>query len=918
MDAEPGTGDSHTPQTGRNPSLEAALVESALLHATRASILRIEIEQGRSQRSPVGRLFGGRLAAVRTSHRVRFAALIARRTVRSLREDGIGETFGRMRSRLLPAPARGDTAQGRGTPIEAATDDPYLAPVSFPAPLRLQHRVLIVAELSLAQCAKYRVWQKQEQFRRLGIPCSVVEWQRTADALSMLQTHTLAIFYRVPGFPAPLEVIEEAARVGVETIWEVDDLIFDLDLYGANANITDLPAAEKRELISGVSLFRKAMLACGRTIGSTSVLSALMEAATGRPGHVVPNALDRDTLAFADEAVRARDRGDDGRVVIAYGSGTSTHDADFGQASPALLRLLGAHPNLVLRVGGPLNLPDAFDDFPEQVERVPLTNFKAYLGRLANADISLAPLEDTVFNDAKSNIKLIEAAMVGLPSVCSPRREFRDAIEHGVDGFLADSEAEWVEALETLIGDPALRRALGERSRARMLARYAPGAIAQRHVRPIGALMPATRRARLRVLIVNIYFSPQSLGGATIIAEEMAERLAARGDTECFVFASHGVPAPQYTLRRYEARGSDVIGVSLPRASDDILAFDDPEMARLFTDVLEAVAPDVVHFHSIQHFGAGIVRACQLALVPYVITVHDAWWLCQLQFMVRRDNTYCHQTTIDLKVCRACLPHAHHLQSRMDILSQALHGAARVLSPSASHGALYRANGVPASRLVVHRNGVRMPARARPKRAPGPLRFGYVGGDVALKGVGVVRGAFERLTRTDWVLVLVDNTLNLGFSSFAAADWTLDGRVEIVPAYRQDEIDGFFESIDVLLFPSQWKESFGMTVREALARDVWVVATDSGGAAEEIVPGVNGQIIPMGNDPAGLADAVAGLLAEPGWLEGYINPFKAGLATLDRQAEALHAILSEVSGTGDAAMAAEQQQQQNHHQQEHA
>ena len=378
MDAD--RGDEREPQTVRDRSLESALLESALLHATRASILRIEVDQARARSPALAFLSRGRLSMGRTGHRVRFASLVVRRTVRSLQEDGVGGTLGRVRRRILPrAASEADRApEGNAESSAAAADEPYLAAVSCQAALRLQHRVLIVAELSLPQCAKYRVWQKQEHLRRLGIPCTVVEWQRTADALSMLQTHTLAIFYRVPGFPAALEIIAEAARVGVETIWEVDDLIFDADLYGANANLTDLPAAEKRELFSGVALFRAAMLACGRTIGSTAVLSALMADATGKPGHVIPNALDADTIAFADEAIRTRHRPEDGRVVIAYGSGTSTHDADFAEAAPALLRLLALHPELVLRVGGPLNLPGAFDDFPRQVERVALTNFKNY------------------------------------------------------------------------------------------------------------------------------------------------------------------------------------------------------------------------------------------------------------------------------------------------------------------------------------------------------------------------------------------------------------------------------------------------------------------------------------------------------------------------------------------------------------
>ena len=51
------------------------------------------------------------------------------------------------------------------------------------------------------------------------------------------------------------------------------------------------------------------------------------------------------------------------------------------------------------------------------------------------------------------------------------------------------------------------------------------------------------------------------------------------------------------------------------------------------------------------------------------------------------------------------------------------------------------------------------------------------------------------------------------------------GFIRVIP---KRSIDEFFSSIDVLLFPSLWKESFGSTVREALVRDVWVIASDAG------------------------------------------------------------------------------------------
>ena len=99
----------------------------------------------------------------------------------------------------------------------------------------------------------------------------------------------------------------------------------------------------------------------------------------------------------------------------------------------------------------------------------------------------------------------------------------------------------------------------------------------------------------------------------------------------------------------------------------------------------------------------------------------------------------------------------------------------------------------------------------------------------------------------------------------------------------------------MLLFPSQWKESFGLTVREALLRDVWVIATDGGGTVEDIVDGVNGTVIPLDADPKPLAAAVTALLDRPDRLDGYRNPHKERIVTYEAQAEALHAVLSEVA-----------------------
>jgi glycosyltransferase involved in cell wall biosynthesis len=770
-----------------------------------------------------------------------------------------------------------------------------LSPPAIAAPpeaaVSRARNVLIVAELSVPQCAKYRVWQKQAHFETLGVPCRVIDWHDTEAGFSAAATATQAILYRVPATPEILQLIEALRALGVPLAWEVDDLIFDEARYRRNSNLADLSPELRRNVLAGVTLYRAALLASRRAIASTPELAQAMREAGIEDVAVVENALDAETLEAAAQ-IRANRTPHDG-VLIAYGSGTKTHDADFRQAAPALRRLLAARPDIRLRIIGELTLPPELAPFADRIEHLPTVPYARYLALLGDADISIAPLEPSEFNDAKSNIKFLEAAILGLPSVCSPRAQFARVIAHGDNGLLADDDAAWFSALDALVSDAGQRARLGARALQDMLRRYAPEAIARDQVAPL--LTPAAPRdpGRLRVLMANVFFAPRSYGGATIVVEELARRLHARPDTEIVIVTSLGTEPAHSAVSRTVQDGITVF--ALPTEAADVIAeFDDPRNEAAFGDILDAVQPDIVHLHSIQQLSAGLASACRTRGIPYIITLHDAWWLCARQFMVRGDGQYCFQKRIDLRVCEACVPGARHLAGRMTLLRDALDGAALLLSPSEAHRALYLAQGIAPARIVVAANGVRKPA-APPPRNPGrTLRFGYVGGEELVKGGHLVRQAFRTLRRTDWALTLVDATRNLGFASIDPADWAMPGTVTIVPAYSQDTMDDFFAGIDVLLFPSQWQESFGLTVREALARDVWVIATAGGGPAEAITDGVNGTIIPLDGKFVTLQHAITTLLDNPQRLAGYRNPDSHAIIGYDTQAAQLREVLAAV------------------------
>ena len=171
------------------------------------------------------------------------------------------------------------------------------------------------------------------------------------------------------------------------------------------------------------------------------------------------------------------------------------------------------------------------------------------------------------------------------------------------------------------------------------------------------------------------------------------------------------------------------------------------------------------------------------------------------------------------------------------------------------------------------------------------LRFGFVGGPGSNKGSKQILEAFRSLSRTDYELVIVDAAQNVGRTWRHEIDWSVPGVLRFHPGYTARNIDDFFRSVDVLLFPSLWKESFGLTVREALIRDVWVIASDAGGIAEDCVDGVNATLIPMSTNPAGLKHALERLLDEPVSLD-YENPRKGDIVSCDDQARELSEMLT--------------------------
>jgi glycosyltransferase involved in cell wall biosynthesis len=86
------------------------------------------------------------------------------------------------------------------------------------------------------------------------------------------------------------------------------------------------------------------------------------------------------------------------------------------------------------------------------------------------------PLDDWVIG--KSGLKAIQYMAFGLPVVASDAGITSRVVLDGATGILVRTEDEWLDALERLVRDPALRRRLGEAGRREVLEKYSTRVIA--------------------------------------------------------------------------------------------------------------------------------------------------------------------------------------------------------------------------------------------------------------------------------------------------------------------------------------------------------------------------------------------------------------------------------------------------------
>jgi glycosyltransferase involved in cell wall biosynthesis len=327
-----------------------------------------------------------------------------------------------------------------------------------------QKAVLFVFDDLGGICTRYRCDHQAEQLRFLGVSHDIahsgeIDLQAAADHYECFVLSRVAWNEDVAAF------FDRARALGKTVLFDTDDLIFEPDLDRHFAFLDTATEEERTAWVEEMLTYCETLERCDGAIVTTETLRRFALRRNERV-EVVFNAESEELLRLANDALGGEadhvGRRSGSEITIAYLSGTPTHDRDFLEATDALLWTLENYVHTRLLIVGKLELDPRFERFGDRVTKIRKQPWQAVPGILAQVDISLAPLErENPFTESKSCLKYLEAALLGVPTVASPRDDFARAIDHGRNGFLADNRHEWREALRLLVESKDLRRSIG-------------------------------------------------------------------------------------------------------------------------------------------------------------------------------------------------------------------------------------------------------------------------------------------------------------------------------------------------------------------------------------------------------------------------------------------------------------------------
>lgn len=247
------------------------------------------------------------------------------------------------------------------------------------------------------------------------------------------------------------------ARSKAKIIFDFDDAIWLLDVSEANRNLRWLKDPSKTRRIISLA---DHVIAGNRFLADYA-------GAFNQNVSIIPTVIDTKYYQSAFE--------DHGEQVTIGWTGSQTTIKHLMLAEPIFSRLHEKYGDRI-RFAAITERPIEMNGTP--VDQIPWEKSKE-VSSLDQIDIGIMPLPDEDWSRGKCGFKGIQYMSLNKPAVMSPVGVNPEIVSDGKDGFLPNTEDEWVERLSELIESKSLREAMGAAARQTIINRYSVDAVKQ-------------------------------------------------------------------------------------------------------------------------------------------------------------------------------------------------------------------------------------------------------------------------------------------------------------------------------------------------------------------------------------------------------------------------------------------------------
>ena len=397
----------------------------------------------------------------------------------------------------------------------------------------------------------------------------------------------------------------------------------------------------------------------------------------------------------------------------------------------------------------------------------------------------------------------------------------------------------------------------------------------------------------MKILQVVHAFPPYNIAGVEVYTYSLCRGLGARH--EVYVFCRVCNPREKEYSVNYRQDGKIRI-YSLNNTFKYCESFTglyrNPQISRAFSEVLDAINPDIVHIQHLQFLSADIIHEIKKRGIPIVYTLHDYWLICPQWHFLRNKTELCSADNIE--ECIECLKDwlmisrgpkfiyrmlkrvmpvsllrqlkslyvsssnkkadkgnlLSLIRQRIEYMRSIVKSVDIFISPSQFLRSRFIKFGIPEGKNLLVTHGVRgFEVNSAPDKLKKGITFGFIGTLLPAKGIHILLEAFNPLKGESILNIYGKFRPYDGFEDYPDRLEKLarGRRVHFKGGFDNDKIGDIFSEIDVLVAPSLWMENSPLVIQEAFWAKTPVIASRIGGIPELIREDINGLLFNPGD-----------------------------------------------------------------------